>query len=137
MHKTGSTLIAGVLFRMAARHNLRIWHRGQWAFAPANTFNEDIPRPPEDKHKYHMMMDSLNPRGYWRGPFEKAIRFYQYIISQDTSMISIFREPTQHYISWVACAQGGATSDNAGNPLPVARCLTSARCPSPGTSTTM
>ena len=99
LHKTGSTLLAGLLFRYCGRHGLRIWHKGQWAFMPFGTVLK--PPPEEDKWKYNMVLDQVTARGTFRGPLEKLTDFYRHMISPDTAMVAMLREPKQHWISYL------------------------------------
>lgn len=98
-HKTGSSTLASVFFRYAARHKLRVWQRGTWTFVPAATFVK--PPPPEDKEQYDMHISHLNPRGFFRGPFSKVADFYQHVIGPDVNMVTLVREPRQQYVSWL------------------------------------
>ena len=101
-HKTGSTTLASVFFRFAARSRLKIFHYGTSTVLPKTmwpVWNERVPTA--SQHQFNIIFQHLSGRGdVMPASFTKALDFYRAVLT-NPKVVSIVREPTTHSLSWL------------------------------------
>ena len=99
-HKTASTTIVGLLARIAARHNLRVFHEGALNTLTARTLSEKLKTKKEARGEghdmcfWHVDADWIHSHG-----LSKVMKFYHSILHKPFKF-TIVREPLQHFVSW-------------------------------------
>lgn len=97
-HKTGAALLSAVLFRFAARHQKRIFHRGEWPFLAPEVLQSPLT---EWEGKYDVVFSGLSPKGQWHSEYNVASSFYDHLLGKDHARVLFLQEPEQHYVSWL------------------------------------
>jgi hypothetical protein len=102
-HKTGSSTLASVLYRFAARHRLKIFQGiTNGPILPAQVFNYFDTRPNYfRKDSFNIVFQHLSGRGIdFTGNMTKILQFYDHILKEPLKM-SILRDPISQTLSWI------------------------------------
>eukprot|EP00053_Salpingoeca_punica_P023186 m.9243 g.9243 ORF g.9243 m.9243 type:complete len:508 (-) comp4634_c0_seq1:724-2247(-) len=102
-HKTGSTTVSSILFRLLARRQLRMlrYYRGITAL-PREWFDQTkaYKIPEANKHAFNVsLLHISSPRGMTNTMQHVRTVFRQYI--DNPFIFSIVRDPKQHILSWI------------------------------------
>lgn len=98
-HKTGSSTLSSILFRVGARYGKRIYTGGtKWSFLPSKAVSQ---LQPADEGAYDLEFHHLSANGRWKGKYATARAFYEHILGANPAKITVVRDPPQQLASWV------------------------------------
>ena len=101
-HKTASSTLASVLFRYAARHNLRLFAMGPGTVMPSMYVKRLASFIPESRrHKFDIFFQHLSGTDTLEVNMTRVFRMFEGLI-ENPRVITIVREPLKHALSW-AC----------------------------------
>jgi hypothetical protein len=101
-HKTASSTLASVLFRYAARHNLRMFAMGPGTVMPSMYVKRLASFVPKSRlHKFDMLFQHLSGMDTLGVNMPGVFRMFEGLID-NPRVITIVREPMKHALSW-AC----------------------------------
>eukprot|EP00054_Salpingoeca_dolichothecata_P005036 m.32864 g.32864 ORF g.32864 m.32864 type:complete len:414 (-) comp15083_c0_seq1:91-1332(-) len=99
-HKTASTTVASIFFRLAARYQQRILsYKGLHILRPfSKQKNTSLSRPPAQL--FEISLQHLSGTCCLEGSFEQLMKFYKQQLGPSVQVVTIIRQPVQHFLSW-------------------------------------
>ncbi|CAN0088221.1 unnamed protein product, partial [Ectocarpus sp. 6 AP-2014] len=98
-HKTASTTLAAIMYRYAARHELKLSHFGGGS---AVSLKSAAAKTKEDRQLVDIMHYHITTQGQYTGTWDEAVKYYRRIMRDpdDINFVTVLREPRSHLLSY-------------------------------------
>ncbi|CAM9934952.1 unnamed protein product, partial [Ectocarpus sp. 13 AM-2016] len=98
-HKTASTTLAAIMYRYAARHELKLSHFGGGSTVSLKSAAAETK---ENRQLVDIMHYHITTQGQYTGTWDEAVKCYRRIMRDpdDINFVTVLREPRSHLLSY-------------------------------------
>ncbi|CAM9325575.1 unnamed protein product [Ectocarpus sp. 12 AP-2014] len=99
-HKTASTTVAAIMYRYAARHQLKLSYFG--GSSSVTMLSSAARETIQSGQRVDLMHYHISARGQYKGTWNKAVTYYRKIMRNpdDINFVTVLREPRSHLLSY-------------------------------------